>query len=179
MAASQLHVPPAELGPPEDLAQLSDEPLSLPLWERRRRVIRQHFQAFLGDPAFAAQQLEDPGLLDEWELPWATATLYMQLSGPTSKQLVLVLRPREAAGDGQLRPGAVSCCCVLFGAVPPHLTPDCPPHRRPRLARQGLARTEPRMPPFCRWSPFIIRTRVPGSTYVHGFQCFLLATTPR
>jgi hypothetical protein len=110
-AMEAISTPPPDVGPSEQLEPLGTppQPLTAADWARRSTEIEAQFRAFLGSPAAApAAALAAATVVDEWELPWGHAKLCSQPNGPRSRQLVLLLRPLEAAsGPAVHRPAAV------------------------------------------------------------------------
>ena len=70
----------------------------------RRAEIEGHFREFLGEPTAAPTPGADPVLLDEWVEAWARVKLFEQVTGPATKQLLLLLAPLVDSGR---RPAAV------------------------------------------------------------------------
>ena len=115
-----LHRPPPETGPSEDLEEVLSAPLTAERWGVRRAEIEGHFREFLGEPTAgivpgadpAADRAADPAadpaaapvLLDEWVEAWARVKLFEQVTGPATKQLLLLLAPLVDSGR---RPAAV------------------------------------------------------------------------
>ncbi len=96
----------AERGAPETLAPLfaPGETPSLPAWTQRRAELLRRWQDLLGRPSFGEydRAAEVVGAVDQ---PTWHGTLYRQPTGPDTRQLVLLMEPRQPAL--QPRPGAV------------------------------------------------------------------------
>ena len=103
-ALMALHRPPPETGPSEDLEEVLNAPLTAEDWGVRRAEIEGHFREFLGEPTAAPTPGADPVLLDEWVEAWARVKLFEQVTGPATKQLLLLLAPLVDSGR---RPAAV------------------------------------------------------------------------
>ena len=96
---------PPETGPSEDLEEVMSTPLTAERWRVRRAEIEGHFREFLGEPTVTLTGMDGGAvLLDEWVEAWARVKLFEQVTGPATKQLLLLLAPLVDSGR---RPAAV------------------------------------------------------------------------
>ncbi|MFC1525741.1 dienelactone hydrolase family protein [Candidatus Latescibacterota bacterium] len=114
-----------DLGPPQDLAPLLPAGASptLARWELEREALRTRWREHLGQPSFGELD-RAPEVIDRFEAPDFSGTLYRQPTGPETRQLVLLMEPRAV----RLSPRPA--------AIIPYYHPDL-------MAGYNLARHEP------------------------------------
>lgn len=106
-------------------------------WGPTRAYIQQHFLDFLGRPDHDPSADGHANLVRQWKQSWCEARLYSQVTGPGTRQLVLLLAPHEASSDAIARPCAVvpfyhpdESSGIDLGqhwpAAPPRNRPDAP-----------------------------------------------------
>eukprot|EP01052_Picozoa_sp_SAG31_P026306 SAG31_NODE_2375_length_5842_cov_1.832318_2_plen_244_part_00 len=91
-----LSSPPAMVAPlPSAGTQFELRPKTPADWTKTRTSIYAQFSDFLGSPSMAASEAGKCKLVRQFSVGKCAARLYEQQTGPSSKQLVLILAPAE------------------------------------------------------------------------------------